>query len=175
MSRLSFRAATSDDVDAVVALVESAYRGDISRTGWTTEADLLDGQRTDAAAVLSIVEADDRLVLLGFDGNELRGCCELRRRDGNAAYFGMFAVSPALQGAGIGKVILDEAERRARELWDATRMEMTVLVQREELIAWYERRGYRRTGANEPFPYGDERFGRPRRPDLMFEVLAKDL
>jgi ribosomal protein S18 acetylase RimI-like enzyme len=175
VSLLWFRPATADDVEAVVALVESAYRGDSSRAGWTTEADLLDGQRTDAAAVQAIVDADDRLVLLGFDGAELRGCCELRRRDGGTAYFGMFAVSPALQGAGIGKVVLDEAERQVRELWGATRMEMTVLTQREELIAWYERRGYTRTGAIEPFPYGDERFGLPRRPDLMFEVLAKDL
>jgi ribosomal protein S18 acetylase RimI-like enzyme len=174
VSALSFRPATSDDVDAVVALVESAYRGDSSRVGWTTEADLLEGQRTDAAAVEAIVEADDRFVLLGFDGDELRGCCELRRRDG-AAYFGMFAVSPALQGAGIGKVVLAEAERQVRMLWGATRMEMTVLTQREELIAWYERRGYARTGTTEPFPYGDERFGLPRRPDLMFEVLAKPL
>ena len=102
-------------------------------------------------------------------------CCELRRPDDGAAYFGMFAVSPGLQGAGIGKVVLDEAERRARELWGATRMEMTVLVQREELIAWYERRGYRRSGATQPFPYGDERFGLPRRPDLLFAVLTKDV
>jgi GNAT superfamily N-acetyltransferase len=172
---LTFRPATVDDVAAVVALVESAYRGDASRVGWTTEADLLDGQRTDAEAVRAIVDAADRLVLLAFDGNDLRGCCELRRRDGGSAYFGMFAVTPSQQGAGIGKVILTEAERTARDLWDATRMEMTVLIQREDLIAWYERRGYRRTGATEPFPYDDERFGLPRRPDLRFEVLAKDL
>jgi ribosomal protein S18 acetylase RimI-like enzyme len=175
MTPLSFRAAANDDVEAVVELVESAYRGDSSRAGWTTEADLLDGQRTDAAAVQAILDAEDRFVLLGFDDNELRGCCELRRRDGGAAYFGMFAVRPTLQGVGLGKVVLEEAERQARDRWGATRLEMTVLVQREELIAWYERRGYRRTGRTEPFPYGDERFGLPRRPDLMFEVLAKEL
>jgi ribosomal protein S18 acetylase RimI-like enzyme len=112
---------------------------------------------------------------LGYVGDELCGCCELRQRDGGAAYFGMFAVNPVLQGAGIGTAVLGEAERQVRKLWGATRMEMTVLVQREELIAWYVRRGYRRTGVTEPFPYGEERFGRPRRPDLEFEVLAKDL
>jgi GNAT superfamily N-acetyltransferase len=172
---LTFRQATVDDVAAVVALVESAYRGDASRVGWTTEADLLDGRRTDAEAVGAIVAADDRLVLLAFDADELRGCCELRRRDGGTAYFGMFAVTPSQQGAGAGKVILAEAERTAGDLWGATRMEMTVLIQRADLIAWYERRGYRRTGVTEPFPYDDERFGLPRRPDLKFEVLAKDL
>jgi ribosomal protein S18 acetylase RimI-like enzyme len=87
----------------------------------------------------------------------------------------MFAVSPALQGGGIGKTILAEAERQVRDRWGASRMEMTVLTQRADLIGWYERRGYARTGATEPFPYGDERFGLPRRPDLLFEVLAKAL
>ncbi|HVX70178.1 MAG TPA: GNAT family N-acetyltransferase [Mycobacteriales bacterium] len=175
MSGLSFRPATSDDVDPIVALVESAYRGESSRDGWTTEADLLDGQRTDAAAVREIIGAADRLVLLAFQGHDLRGCCELRQRDGGVAYFGMFAVSPALQGGGIGKTILAEAERQVRDRWGASRMEMTVLTQRADLIGWYERRGYARTGATEPFPYGDERFGLPRRPDLLFEVLAKAL
>ncbi|HVV77455.1 MAG TPA: GNAT family N-acetyltransferase [Mycobacteriales bacterium] len=175
MPELSFRAATPGDVAAVVALVESAYRGDASRAGWTTEADLLDGQRTDAAAVQETVEAVDRLLLLGYDGEVLRGCCEVRRLPQRVAYFGMFAVSPTLQGAGIGKTVLAEAERQVRMLWRATRMEMTVLSQRGELIAWYERRGYRRTGKTAPFPYGDERFGIPRRPDLVFEVLDKEL
>jgi ribosomal protein S18 acetylase RimI-like enzyme len=171
---VTFRAADEQDVPAIVALVESAYRGDSSRAGWTTEADLLDGQRTDAATVLATIRADDRLVLLAVDANELLGCCELRRRP-EAAYFGMFAVVPSLQGGGIGKVVLTEAERRVVEMWDAKRLEMTVLSQREDLIAWYERRGYRRTGGTEPFPYGDARFGLPRRDDLVFVVLEKDL
>jgi ribosomal protein S18 acetylase RimI-like enzyme len=172
---LSFRDATADDVDAVVALVQSAYRGESSRAGWTTEADLLDGQRTDAGLVREIVDAEDRLVLLAFDGDELRGCCELRRLEPAAAYFGMFAVEPRLQGGGFGKAILAEAERQAVERWAARRMQMTVLIQREELLAWYVRRGYRRTGRTEAFPYVDERYGLPRRPDLLLEVLEKDL
>jgi ribosomal protein S18 acetylase RimI-like enzyme len=87
----------------------------------------------------------------------------------------MFAVSPALQGAGLGKTIIAEAERRAREAWDVTEMHMTVISVREDLIAWYERRGYRRTGEMSPFPYGDERFGIPQRDDLQFELLVKPL
>jgi GNAT superfamily N-acetyltransferase len=87
----------------------------------------------------------------------------------------MFAVSPALQGAGLGKVIIAEAERLARETWDAEEMHMTVISVREDLIAWYERRGYRRTGEMTPFPYGDERFGLPQRDDLQFELLTKPL
>jgi GNAT superfamily N-acetyltransferase len=169
----SFRVAVEADIEAIVALVESAYRGDSSRAGWTTEADLLEGQRADADAVRSIVAADDRLVLLA-DDDALLGCCELRRRGDGSAYFGMFAVVPTLQGGGIGKLLLAEAERRVRETWGATRMVMTVIAQRSDLIAWYERRGYHRTGVTEPFPYGDERFGLPRRADLVFETLAKD-
>lgn len=172
---LRFRAATAEDAEAVVALVESAYRGEASRAGWTTEADLLDGQRTDIAAVLETIAADDRLVLLAIESESLAGCCELRRHAAAAAYFGMFAVSPALQRGGIGKAVLAEAERWAREQWRAERMAMTVLAQRRDLISWYERRGYRRTGETEPFPYGDERFGRPRRDDLVFEKLDKAL
>lgn len=87
----------------------------------------------------------------------------------------MFAVRPELQGGGLGKVILAEAERTARNLWGTGEMRMTVIRQRDELIAWYERRGYRRTGQLTPFPYGDERFGIPQRADLEFELLVKPL
>jgi ribosomal protein S18 acetylase RimI-like enzyme len=87
----------------------------------------------------------------------------------------MFSVRPHLQGSGIGKTLLDEAERMVRDHWRLPVMRMTVIDIREELIAFYERRGYRRTGITKPFPYGDERFGIPRRGDLRFEVLEKTL
>lgn len=141
---LTFRDATDADVDVLVALIESAYRGDSSRAGWTTEADILDGQRTDPEGVLAVVEApDSRLLTVERDGTVV-ACCQLEHR-GAHAYFGMFAVSPALQGAGLGKVIIAEAERIARETWGVREMHMTVISVREDLIAWYERRGYRRT------------------------------
>ncbi|MEU3790259.1 GNAT family N-acetyltransferase [Streptomyces fructofermentans] len=171
---LTFRDAADADVDALVALVESAYRGDSSRTGWTTEADILEGRRTDAEGVREVMKAPDgRLLTVERDG-AIVACCQLEHR-GDHAYFGMFAVSPALQGAGLGKVIIAEAERIAREIWGVREMHMTVISVREDLIAWYERRGYRRTGRMTPFPYGDERFGIPQRDDLRFELLVKDL
>ncbi|MFE5142469.1 GNAT family N-acetyltransferase [Streptomyces fagopyri] len=171
---LTFRDATDADADVLVALIESAYRGDSSRAGWTTEADILQGQRTDPEGVLAVIKApDSRLLTVERDGAVV-ACCQLEHR-GDHAYFGMFAVSPALQGGGLGKVILAEAERYARETWDVMEMHMTVISVRDDLIAWYERRGYRRTGRMTPFPYGDERFGVPQRDDLRFELLVKPL
>ncbi|WP_155372635.1 GNAT family N-acetyltransferase [Catellatospora vulcania] len=171
---VTVRAAGPDDVPAIVALVESAYRGDSSRAGWTTEADILQGQRTDAEAVAAQVADPDGVVLLAERGGDLLACCHLERRDGYA-YFGMFAVRPLLQGGGLGKTVIAEAERFAADEWDVPEMHMTVISVRSELIAWYERRGYSRTRQTSPFPYGDERFGLPQRDDLEFELLVKKL
>jgi ribosomal protein S18 acetylase RimI-like enzyme len=173
---LTIRVATADDVAAIVELVELSYRGDASRVGWTTEADLLDGQRTDADAVAAAIAAESSVVLLTVDADgALTACCHLEARPGDVVYFGMFAVRPGLQGGGVGGALLAHAETFARRDYAATSMEMTVIGQRGELIAWYERRGYQRTGETRPFPYGDERFGLPRRDDLHFVVLARQL
>jgi ribosomal protein S18 acetylase RimI-like enzyme len=174
MTRLSFRAATPADVDTIVALVESAYRGDSSRAGWTTEADFLDGRRTGSDDVLAQIARPQSVVLLAERDGELLACAHVAVEDG-AGYFGMFSVVPGLQGGGIGKQVLAEAERIAREDFGQSAMQMTVIDIRDELIAYYERRGYRRTGVFKPFPYGDARFGLPRRDDLRFEVLEKPL
>lgn len=178
---LSFRWATAADVPALVALVESAYRGESSRTGWTTEADLLEGQRTDAEAVRAVLDDPRGHILAAEREGELVACCQLERPDSapearsTQAYFGMFAVRPAAQAGGVGRKVLAEAEDVAVRRWAATEMVMTVLDARAELIAWYERRGYQRTGQHRPFPYGEERFGLPRRADLRFAVLVKKL
>jgi uncharacterized glyoxalase superfamily protein PhnB/GNAT superfamily N-acetyltransferase len=158
-------------VPAVVALVQSAYRGEASRAGWTTEADLLDGQRTDSEEVGGLISKPGSEILLAEAPGELVASCHLERRSAATAYFGMFAVRPGRQGGGIGRVVLHEAARLAAT-WGCTELRMTVIRQRTDLIAWYVRRGYRPTGETLPFPYGDERFGRPRRDDLEFAVLA---
>lgn len=171
---LTFREASATDIAAVVALVESAYRGDTSRQGWTTEADMLEGQRIDVEGVAVLIDDPNARVLLAHHRALLVACCELRR-EGELAYFGMFSVRPDGQGAGVGRHVLAEAERFARDEWRCRAMRMTVIDIRSELIGWYERRGYARTGEHKPFPYGDERFGIPQRDDLRFEVLCKTL
>ena len=171
---LVFRDATDADVPALVALVTSAYRGEASRAGWTTEADFLDGNRIDPDVLRHDIERPLSRVLVAERSGGMVACAHVADEDG-AGYFGMFAVRPGLQGGGIGHLVLTEAERIAREDWRLPVMRMTVIDLRNELIAWYERRGYRRTGVYKPFPYGDARFGLPKRDDLRFELLEKPL
>lgn len=173
-TELMFRAATRADTPAIVVLVESAYRGDVSRQGWTTEAGLLDGQRTDPDGVDALIGRDGSRVLLALRGGELLACAHIESQ-GDTCYFGMFSVRPNLQCGGIGNAVIAECERVARVEMGCRAVHMTVIRQRDELIAWYERRGYARTGETKPFPYGDARFGIPKREDLEFIVLAKKL
>ena len=167
---MRIRRANKKDVASLVELVESAYRGESSRAGWTTEAELLDGQRTDPREVEAVLE---HIVVAEDETGQLVGCCTLVPREGHA-YFGMFAVRPGLQGGGVGSQLLARAEELAREQ-DLDFVEMTVISTRKELVDYYVRRGYKDTGERRPFPYGDERFGRPKRDDLDFTVLAKEL
>lgn len=169
--KLAFRTAEIDDVPAVVTLVESAYRGESSRLGWTTEADLIDGQRTDPEAVSSMIEKPESVVILAVRDEELCGCCHLERCSERRAMFGMFAVSPQLQGTGVGRSLIGQACQRAVS-WGCEQLEMMVIKQRGDLIAWYRRLGFHPTGETQPFPYGDLRFGKPRRADLEFVVLV---
>jgi GNAT superfamily N-acetyltransferase len=154
--------------------IESAYRGEASRAGWTTEADLLDGRRTGPDEIARLLASPVSRILLAERDSCLQACAHLERGPGQA-WFGMFAVRPTEQGSGTGSLLLAEAERVARDDWQCRELRMSVIVQREELIDWYQRRGYRRTGERRPFPYGDPRFGLPKRDDLEFEVLAKPL
>ncbi len=163
------------DVGDIVALVESAFRGEASRAGWTTEADLLDGRRTGPDEIEAIIGDPGQCILLLRDiADELIASVVLRR-DGDSGWLGMLAIRPTLQGRGTGRAMLAAAEEWVAESWEARRVRMTVIAQRKELIAWYERRGYRRTGETAPFFYGDPRFGLPKREDLYFVVLEKAL
>lgn len=169
------RTAISADLPALLDLVQRAYRGDSARLGWTHEADLLDGQRTDAEALGAMLADPHQRVLVAEEDARLIGCVQVSAQGDGAAYLGMLSVDPTLQARGLGKLLIDAAEGTALKVFDATSMEMTVIEQRAELIAYYERRGYARTGETRPFPLDDPRFGLPRRRDLHFVVLAKSL
>jgi len=170
----ALRVATGADAPALVDLINSAYRGESSKAGWTTEADLLGGQRVDLDWVIEMIATPESVFLVLERDRVVIGCLRLERTGGEC-YLWLLTVRPSLQAGGIGRKLLEGAERWALENWSSRAIQMTVIVQREELRAWYERRGYYRTGTRKPFPYGDERFGLPRRTDLEFEVLRKEL
>lgn len=169
--------ARESELDAIAALVNSSFRGDSSRAGWTTEADMVGGQRTDPDILRADLAARPGAVLLTLrdtpDG-ELLGSVWLEPKAPDVWYLGMLTVRPDLQARQLGRALLRSAEEYA-VAQGARRMRMTVITIRDTLIAWYERRGYTRTGELLPFPYGDARFGLPQRDDLRFEVLEKAL
>jgi ribosomal protein S18 acetylase RimI-like enzyme len=168
------RLATHDDVPALVALIESAYRGEGSTVGWTSEAHLLDGQRTDPVTLSAQIADPDQSLLVFEDGGAIIACVAVERRDGYG-YIGLVTVRPDLQGGGWGARLLEAAQSHIVSEWHQPRARMTVIAQRPELIAWYVRKGYADTGETAPFPYSDLRFGEPRRTDLYFIVLEKCL
>ncbi|MDQ8030211.1 MAG: GNAT family N-acetyltransferase [Brevundimonas sp.] len=175
MAELVIRDATPADIPHLHALVESAYRGEASRAGWTTEADLLDGQRTDAEDLASILSDTEQGMLTAWDGEALVGCILIARRGEGIGYFGMLSVSPTLQNAGLGRRLVALGEQTMADRFGARRVRISVIPQRDTLIAWYERLGYVATGDTLPFPYGDARFGLPKREDLSFVVMEKTL
>lgn len=172
-SQISFRKAVVEESDFIARLVNYGYRGDSSKAGWTSEADLLDGQRTDPLEIQSLIRDANSMILLCLQTDEVIGSVLLQKYE-EAAYLGMFVVRPDLQGSGIGKQFLRAAERIAQHEWDVAKITMSVITLRPELIAFYQRRGYRRTGEVLPFP-DDPAAGIPRVPGLQFEMLEKDL
>ncbi|WP_417620738.1 GNAT family N-acetyltransferase [Parasphingorhabdus sp.] len=170
---MRFVRAELGDIAALHPLIESAYRGESARRGWTHEADLLDGQRTDPEALREIILADNQVILLARDEENIAGCVQLTRLVNRLAYLGLLTVDPDRQASGLGRQLLVQSERFVREQWQAAAIEMTVIRQRTDLIAYYERRGYMRTGEHRPFPHGDPRFGLPKSTELEFAVLRK--
>ena len=168
-----YRYAVLDDAQEIAQLVNSAYRGESSRAGWTTEADLLSGTRISTEEVQEEIADEDTIILLCLQNQAMIGCVQLQRTE-DAAYFGMFVVKPTLQGAGIGKAFMQEAENLVKKIWDTQKMWMTVISVRSELIAYYERRGYQRTGRFKPFDVGVFN-GDLKVSDLQFEELEKVL
>ena len=166
----NIKIATVSDAPRLNQLVNSAYRGDASRQGWTTEADLLDGTRIDEAAIRDLIARPDTTVLTYWEEDALLGCVELRISE-KKLYLGMLSVKPDTQGKGIGKKLMAAAEDHARSQGIPV-IFMTVISARKELIDWYVRHGYRLTGERKPFVVPDQRWGIPKQ-NLEFVVLEK--
>ena len=165
------------DIPTVVALINRAYRGSSSSSGWTTEAAYLSGDRTTESLLRADLDAKPQASLLKWEDAAtglVRGCVWLDPVGDDIWYLGSLAIDPEQQNSGLGRTLLSAAEQWVRER-GARRVRMTVVNVRDTLIAWYLRRGYHRTGETNPFPYGDNRFGTPLRDDLSFVVLEKDL
>ena len=164
--------ANENDIPALNVLINSAYRGEQSKQGWTTEADLLDGIRTDEEGLKELMNQESSVILKFTEGNQVQGCVHLKQEE-NKLYLGMLTVSPQLQNKGIGKILLAAAEEEARKR-NCIAVFMSVISIRKELINWYEKHGYVNTGKRKPFPEDDPRFGIPK-VKLEFIILEKEV
>lgn len=163
---LDIRPATHDDLPTLHPVIERAYRGDSARAGWTHEADLLSDQRTDLDTLRGLIDDPASRLLIARDGETVLGCVNVQDRGDGTAYLGLLCVDPELQAAGIGRQLVAAAEAEARDTFGAGTMEMTVIEQRAELIAYYERRGYTVSDERRDFPV-------PVTPPLFMTVLVK--
>ena len=175
MTDVDIRNAKPDDIPSLCRLIQKAYRGEASRAGWTTEADLLDGQRTDPEDLADILADPRQALLTAWRDEVLLGCVLIADRGEGVGYFGMLSVDPTMQGGGLGRALVEAAHSAMAERFGARRVRISVFPQRDTLIAWYERLGYRMTGETLPFPYGNPRFGLPKRDDLHFVVMERAL
>lgn len=168
---LSYQFAQINDVQSIVNLINSAYRGETSRAGWTTEADLLDGLRTTAEEIFFLIQKEEAILLLCFENNDLIGCI-LANKINQKVRFGLFVIKPTLQGQGLGKQLLEQAEQQVKEKWGIFHFEMVVISCRIELLEYYERRGYFYTAKKLPFPLNPDLWI-PKVPHLELNIIEK--
>lgn len=175
LSTVDLLPAEDEDVAAVVSLLNRAYRGSGNDAGWTTEAGLIDGDRiSEATLQQEIMEKPCATLLVWKRQGTVEGCVWVEPVSDGAWYLGSLAIDPRAQDARFGRRLLTAAEQWCQARGCQT-IQMTVLEARETLIAWYERRGYLKTGETQAFPYDDPRFGTPTRAGLRFAVMAKSL
>jgi ribosomal protein S18 acetylase RimI-like enzyme len=172
---VSLQTAKQADIPGIVAMMNAAFRGAAGERGWSVESEYIAGQRTNESLLREeIAGGAEYLVARDSVTSALNGCVSLQAITPDKWYLGSLTVPPALQNSGFGRRLLTAAEEYAAA-HGARTIEMTVVHVRDTLIAWYERRGYRRTGESRPFPYGDNRYGTPLRNDLEFVVLERQL
>jgi len=168
LDSVTIRVAMRDDLPALHPVIERAYRGETARGGWTHEADLIEGARTDIPTLAAIVDDPAQRLLVAHQNGITIGCVQVSDRGDGLAYLGLLCIDPTLQTGGYGKQLVAAAEETARDAFHARRMEMTVIDVRRRLIEFYERRGYRVSGEKRDFPI-------PLDPPLFMDVLVKDL
>lgn len=168
MADVTIRIAASDDLPALHPVIERAYRGETARSGWTHEADLIDGARTDIPTLAAIIDDPAQCLLVALRNGTTIGCVQVSDKGKGLAYLGLLCIDPTLQAGGYGKLLVTAAERLARDTFGATAMEMTVIDVRRKLIEFYERRGYRVSGEKRDFPIALD-------PPLFMDVLVKPL
>ena len=168
---LSFRQAMLSDAASIAVLINTAYRGEASKQGWTTEAYILDGVRTSTHEIQQLIESENSTFIVCNQGDDLIGSIHLNKTH-DSVHIGMLAVKPHLQNLNVGKQILANAELFAKKAWQAHKFVMLVITMRHELIAFYERRGYIRTGVLQEFPVKPELW-MPKVEGLKLERLEK--
>lgn len=169
----TFRTATLQDVDSLVKLINSAYRGDYSKQGWTTEADLLGGQRTDQETLKQLLKEQRNQIEVAVDETgHIIACVHVRVEPPKTLYFGMLTVEPKLQTKGLGKQLIRHVEMLTKVM-ALSKIRCTVIHTRAELVSFYERRGYRPTGKVEEFPMNDPKFGIPKVSEIKLLEFEK--
>ena len=166
--------ASLNDVKELNNLVNSAYRGEESKKGWTTEAEILDGIRIDEKALeLLLAKPEVTILKLTDQSGKIVGtvCLEVKSHE---LYLGMFAVSPLAQGNGIGKSLLMAAEHHAIEN-NCAKIIISVISSRVELVNWYSRHGYVPTGDSIAFEEIEGRFGDPKVSAIRLIEMEKVL
>ena len=172
---IELKIAAQSDAPAITALVNSVYRGENSKKGWTTEADFLGGIRITEEKIIEIIGSPDDLMILALEEDRIIGCVQLENPPGtNYSYFGLLSVDVNYQSKGIGKILINECERYTKEVLGLSEIRMKVINRRKELVEYYERRGYSSTGELEEFGSKAGTFGEPTEK-LVFETFFKKL
>ena len=171
MSMDTFRTANKSEAEEIARLVNQAYRPETGTAGWTHESDLVSGNRTNVGQVEEVISKPDSVILVGLKGTEIVACVHVEK-DGNYGHIGMLAVNPKLQGAGAGKQMLAHAEKYANERFGSEKFIIVVVSSRSELIAFYLRRGYQKTGTVQDYPLSAG-VGTPKLSNLKTEVFEK--
>jgi hypothetical protein len=174
INNIKISTAVSDDADEIKMLVNSVYRGENSKKGWTTEAYFLDGIRITPEKVKEIIDKNNNVILTFTLNNKIIGCVHLEEKD-DTCWLGMLSVDVNYQTNGLGKFIIEKSEDYSVNIFECNEMKMKVIGIRDELINYYLRRGYVLTGETEDFNTSKDVFGKPNQTDLCFKILKKQL